>query len=200
MIHGAMKVTEDLVVLSCDGELLPEVFAKELAFGAEQFFGTAIEERDVPVAIDAGDGVCGGLEDLAELSDGGVAKELCAFTIGDVVVEEGDAFIARIDRDIEPTVDAFGVVLDAGLLGGAHDAAIDLLEVGADEMWIDLPKRSMANIGWGDPAAMARLLVRKGDDPVAIDADDPFGDLTEQAGEALMEQIFIAPAMAGRGC
>ncbi len=70
------EVTADFFMLGSDGELLPEVFAEELTFGAEQLFGAAIEEGDFPVAVDADDGVRGGLEDLTKLADGGVAEEL----------------------------------------------------------------------------------------------------------------------------
>jgi hypothetical protein len=78
----------DFVVLGSDGEFLPEIFAKELAFGAEQFFGAAIEEGDIPVAANAGNCVGGRFEDLTELADGGVTKKLGARHSDNVLVEE----------------------------------------------------------------------------------------------------------------
>ena len=49
---------------------------------------------------DAGDGVSGGLEDLTELADGGVTKELGALTVGDVVKVEGDALVGGVNDDV----------------------------------------------------------------------------------------------------
>ena len=109
-VHGAAEVMENFAVLGCDGELLPEIFSEDLAFGAKQLFGAAIEEGDVPVAVDAGDGVGGGLEDLTELADGGVTKELGAFAVGDVAGKDNDAIFIWASGHLEPDVERFRVV------------------------------------------------------------------------------------------
>jgi len=135
------------------------------------------------------------------LANGGVTKELGAFTVGDVVIEEGDALVGGVDGDVEPGIDAFGVVLDVGLLAGPHDVAIELLQLSADEVWVDVPVRSGAtNVGGSDPAAVACFLVREGDHPVSIDADDSFSDLDEEPCKALVPCVFLAPAMAASSC
>jgi hypothetical protein len=200
-VHCAEKVTTDFLVLPGDGELIPEVFAEKFAFRAEEFFGAAVEVGDVPVAVDAGDRVGGGLEDLAELADGGVAKEFGAFSVGNVVIVEGNAFVGWVDGDVKPGVDAFGVVLDVAFFACRHDVAIELLEISAEEVWVNLPVRPLAvYVGWSDATAETCFLVGKGYLPVSIDADDSFRDLSKKAGEALVSDVVLAPAGATSLC
>jgi hypothetical protein len=106
VVHGTVVVMTDFRRLGSNGKLLPEVFSEELTFRTQQLLCSPIEEGEVPFAVDAGDGVGGGFEDLPELTDRCVAKKLGAFTVGDVVIVEGDALIGRIDRDIDPAIDA----------------------------------------------------------------------------------------------
>src|ERR1700733_2868955 len=64
LVHGAMVVIANFGGSSGFGKLLPEIFAEEIAFGAEQFLGAAVEEGEVPVAVDDGHLVAGVLESL----------------------------------------------------------------------------------------------------------------------------------------
>src|SRR5260370_42223431 len=90
-MHGAMQVMEDFAGLGGDGKLLPDAFSEKLAFGTQQFVGAAIEKGEIPVAVDAGDGVGGGFEDLAELAGGGVEKEFGALPGWDGAGNDDDA-------------------------------------------------------------------------------------------------------------
>ena len=65
LVHGAVEVIGAL--LGCR-KLLPYVFAEEVTLDGEQLLCAAIEEGEVAVAINADDGVGGGLENLLELA------------------------------------------------------------------------------------------------------------------------------------
>ena len=103
------EVIEDFAGIGDDGKLLPEVFAKKLAFWAEQLFGTPIEKGEVPVTIDAGDRVRGRFENLTELADGGVPEEFGSLPVCDVGGKDDDAVFIRAGGNLEPDVERFGV-------------------------------------------------------------------------------------------
>ena len=191
-LHGSFAVIEDFALLG-GGELQPEILAEEFSGRAQQLFGATIEKGKIPVAVDAGHGVGCGFEDLPELADRGVAKELGAFAVGDVVIIEGYSFVGRVDRDVDPGIDALGVILHVGLLAGAHDVAVEMFKFRTDEVRVDLPIRpAVDDLGRSNSAAAARLLLREGDNPVSIDAYDPCGDLGQEAGKALVPHILLA--------
>ena len=195
------EVTTDFLVLCSDGELIPEVFAEKFTFRAEELFGAAVEEGDLPVAVDADDGVSGGFEHLAKLAGRGISKELGSFSIGDVVIVEGDTFVRGINRDIEPGIDALGVVLDTPLFPGPHGFAVEVFEIGTVDVGIYLPYCSSSfQVGGSDVATMAGLFICEGDVPISVNADNAFSDLGQQPGKALVPDVFLASAMADSLC
>src|ERR1700692_1547638 len=128
---------EHLAGLSGEGKLPPDVFTEELAFGTQQLFGTTIEEGEIPVAVDAGDRVGGGFEDLTELADRGVPKEFGALPVCDVAGKDDDAIFIWASGYFEPDVERFGVVGlelggDAPFHGGEVVGAEGLLPVGRE--------------------------------------------------------------------
>jgi hypothetical protein len=83
------------------------------------------------------------------------------------------------------------------LFAGSHDVAIELLQVRAQEMRIDLPVRLGAtDVGGRDSTAEACFLIGKGDDPVSIDEDDSLSDLAQKTGKTLMPQVVVSAAVA----
>ena len=145
--------------------------------------------------------VGGGFEDLTELADGGVSKEFGAFPVGDVVIVEDDAFVRGKDKDVEPGIEALGVVLDTPLFACPHDFAVEVVrdryrEMGKISHNVLLPSRSEGV----DLATMADLFICVGDEPVSVNAENAFGDLGQQPGKALVPNVFLASAMAGSQC
>ena len=98
--------------------------------------------------------------------------------------------------NIDPDVDGFAEVLDLGCLASLHDTAIGGLKRCADDVRVDLPVRSFVDVGGCDSTAAERLVVGKGNDPVAIDAENAFLDLAQEAREMLVPVVRVAPAVA----
>ena len=114
LVHGALGVVAILPLQLDLGELVRDLFAEQIALEAQQLGGAAVEEGELPVAIEADDGVGGGFENLMELADRGVAQGLGPFAVGDVLIVEGDALVGGADVNIDPGVDGFAVSTRAG--------------------------------------------------------------------------------------
>ena len=97
---------------------------------------------------------------------------------------------------IDPGVDGLAKVLDLGCFAGFHNAAISGLERGTDDVGVDLPVSPLVDIRRRDSAAAKCLIVRKGNDPVAIEAEDAFLNLAEKASELRIAVVGLAPATA----
>src|SRR5207302_11152507 len=166
-----MQVMENLAGLSCHGKLPPDVLAKEFALRAQQLFGTTIQEGKAPLTVDSGDRVCGGFENLSELADGGVSKELGTLPVSDVAGDDDDAIFVGASRHFEPDVERLRVVGlefggDAPFHGGDVIGAEGFLpvrrkpvpEVFADEL-----------VGFenGESGAISKRAV-----PILVNADD----------------------------
>ncbi len=196
LVHGAVEVIEVTALFEACGELLPDVFADEIALDGEQFAGAAVEEGEVAGAVDAGDGVGGGLEHLHELVGGCVAEKLGALAIGDIAEVDGDAFVHGEDVDIEPDIVRLAEVFDMGGNAGLHDGAIGSFELCAHHLRKELPMALVAQMGGPDPADSEGFIVCKGDAPLAVKADNRFGHLAEEAGQIVAPGVFGAPASA----
>ena len=166
----------------------------QFALGAKQLFGATIEEGEVPVAIEAGDSVSSGLEDLTELADGGVAQELRAFAVRDVAGEDDDAIFVGMDKHLEPYIERLRVV---GLeLGG--DAALHRREVVGPERLLIVEGEALPEVFTDEIVSLEDgegSTVGKGAVPVAVDADDRIGrgveDLAELA-DGVVAKVFGA--------
>lgn len=137
--------------------------------------GDAIGEGAVPVAVDADDGVRGGVQDLLELTCGGVVEGNGAFAIGDVAVVEANAPVDGEDVDVDPEVERFVEVFD--LLGNArlHDDAVGVFEIGADGFRKKLPVGLGVDVGGLEATDLNSFGVGEGDEPVAVEAEDGIG-------------------------
>jgi hypothetical protein len=68
-------------------------------------------------------------------------------------------------------------------------------------MGVDIPVGPFAaDVGQSDLATVACFLIRKGDEPVSIDADDSFGDLVQEMSQTLIPYIVIPATMTASIC
>ena len=179
-------------LLIVEGEALPEVFTDEIV-SLEDGEGSTVGKGAVPVAVDADDRIGRGVEDLAELADGVVAKVFGMFASGDVAVVEGDAVVGRKDVNVKPGVHAFGEVLASLRDAGVHGLVEEAFEFGAKGVGEELPVSLAVDIDGLDAANSDGFGVGVGDDPLSVEAKDGFGNLRDETREGIILCIGLTP-------
>ena len=99
--------------------------------------------------------------------------------------------------DVEPEVEGLAEVFNVGRFAGLHDGAIGLFELRADHLGEDVPVAPAVQIVRCDPADPVGFVVRKGDAPLAVEADNRFGHLADEPRQIVALGIFAAATGAG---